>query len=120
MTDIMNISKYKLRRKELRNHSTATESALWRMLKGSQVCNLKFRRKHGVGPYILDFYCPSIKLAIELDGEVHKGQEFHDEQRSYYLSEVAQIVVMRFENLLVFENPKVIFDSIKEYIRQIE
>lgn len=116
----MNISEYKLRRKELRNHSTAAESALWRMLKGSQVCNLKFRRQHGVGSYILDFYCPEIKLAIELDGEVHNGQELHDEQRSYYLSKVAQIVVMRFENHLVFEHPEVILDSIKEYSRQVK
>ena len=51
-------------RKNLRNHSTSAEATLWKYLKAKQVAALKFRRQHSYGPYILDFYCPSLKLAI--------------------------------------------------------
>jgi very-short-patch-repair endonuclease len=120
MEDIMNRTEYLLRRKELRNNSTSAESVLWNMLKSHNICGLKFRRQHSVGPYILDFYCPQIKLAIELDGEVHKGQEVYDEQRSYYLTKVAHISVVRFENRVVFETPEVILNCIEEFFNELE
>ncbi len=102
MQTIMNKSDVTDNRKELRNHSTPAEAILWRMLKGKQRAGLKFRRQHSVGPYILDFYCPQIKLAIELDGEVHNRQQDYDEQRSYFLNRVDDIEVLRFENRTVF------------------
>ena len=40
-------------------------------LQRSQVCGKKFRRQHSVGNYILDFYCPECRLAVELDGQGH-------------------------------------------------
>ena len=101
-------------RKELRNHSTSAEATLWKMLKGKQIAGLKFRRQHSVGPYILDFYCPQIKLAIELDGEVHNRQQDYDEQRSYFLNRVEDIEVLRFENRTAFENSEQIIWEIEE------
>ena len=89
MQTIMNKSDVTGNRKELRNHSTSAEATLWKMLKGKQIAGLKFRCQHSVGPYILDFYCPQIKLAI-------------DEQRSYFLNRVEDIEVLRFENRTVF------------------
>ncbi|WP_143525188.1 endonuclease domain-containing protein, partial [Labilibacter marinus] len=56
------------KRKQLRNNSTPAECELWNYLKGKKVCRLKFRRQYSVGKYVLDFYCPELKLAIELDG----------------------------------------------------
>ena len=47
---------------------TPPEARLWRCLKGHKLDGLKFRRQHSVGPYILDFYCASAKLAVEVDG----------------------------------------------------
>ena len=102
MQTIMNKSDVTGNRKELRNHSTSAEATLWKMLKGKQIAGLKFRRQHSVGPYILDFYCPQIKLAIELDGEVHNRQQDYGEQRSYFLNRVEDIEVLRFENRTVF------------------
>ena len=101
MQTIMNKSDVTDNRKELRNHSTPAEAILWRMLKGKQIAGLKFRCQHSVGPYVLDFYCPQIKLAIELDGEVHNRQQDYDEQRSYFLNRVDDIEVLRFENRTV-------------------
>ncbi len=56
--------------KFLRRTLTPPEAILWRLLKGRPV-DLKFRRQHPLGAYILDFYCPSAKLAIEIDGMAH-------------------------------------------------
>jgi very-short-patch-repair endonuclease len=58
-------------RKKLRNQATPAEAALWKLLSGKKCGGLKFRRQHSVGPYILDFYCPEAKLAIEVDGNAH-------------------------------------------------
>ena len=54
-------------RQELRASATPAEKLLWQYIKEKQIDNYRFRRQHGVGPYILDFYCPSLRLGIELD-----------------------------------------------------
>lgn len=92
------------RRKELRNHATKSEKILWQYLKESQT-GLKFRRQAGVGPYIVDFYCPKQKLAIELDGEIHNTPEAiaYDQVRTEYL-ESLDIRVLRFPNQSIFED----------------
>ncbi|KAA6325647.1 hypothetical protein EZS27_025163 [termite gut metagenome] len=105
------------RRKELRNHGTSAEATLWKLLKGKQIEGLKFRRQHSVGSYILDFYCPEIRIAVELDGEVHHSPqaEEYDERRSDYLLKTQGIIVLRFENQMVFVYPEGILNSIVEY-----
>lgn len=115
MQDLMNRADYKERRKSLRNHGTCAEAVLWRMLKNRQVQGLKFRRQHGIGPYIIDFYCPELKLAIELDGEVHYNRSEYDEQRSEFLEKTGGICVLRFENRTVFENPARIIEEIESF-----
>ena len=54
----------------LRRVMSRPEARLWEVLR-TRPDGLKFRRQHPVGPYILDFYCPAAKLAIEVDGEAH-------------------------------------------------
>lgn len=63
-----NIASMKYLRKTLRNNGTPAEGKLWSILKNKQVENLTFRRQFSIGKYILDFYCPTLRLAIELDG----------------------------------------------------
>ena len=97
-----NIKDQKLLRQNLRNNATAPEAILWRLLKGKQIDGLKFRRQFGLGPYVLDFYCPEIRLCIELDGEVHKSYEQtqYDEIRTRFIAS-NHIKVIRFENDVV-------------------
>ncbi|MDP3993672.1 MAG: DUF559 domain-containing protein [bacterium] len=57
-------------RKDLRNHPTKAERLLWVKLKNSQTGH-KFRRQQSIGLYVVDFYCPALKLVIEVDGETH-------------------------------------------------
>ncbi len=104
----------KQRRKYLRNHSTSAEAELWKYLKSKQICNLKFRRQHSVDNYILDFYCPQLKLGIELDGEFHIYNEEYDLKRDLYLQNYG-ITIIRFENVMVFEHPDVIIKEIEEF-----
>jgi len=56
-------------RRHLRHSLTPAEAALWKGLKGSKLEGKKFRRQHSIGNYVVDFYCPECKLAIELDGQ---------------------------------------------------
>lgn len=67
-------------RKNLRNKTTRTEIILWKKLKNKQVNGYKFRRQYGIGRYVVDFYCPELYLAIEVDGANH----FFDAKSSKY------------------------------------
>ena len=122
MDDIMNRTEYLLRRKELRNNSTSAESVLWNMLKSRNVCGLKFRRQHSVGPYILDFYCPEAKLGIELDGAGHctiDGVKY-DQQRSAYLFNERNIKILRFENRDLYYNLEGVLNDITCCLRTMK
>ena len=90
----------KQRRKQLRNSLTPAEAKLWSLIKDSQLENRKFRRQHSVGPYVLDFYCPSEKLCIEMDGAGHftDGGYEYDGERTEYLRN-RNIKVVRFAAL---------------------
>ena len=61
------------RANDLRKRMTPAESALWTLLRNKKLDGYKFRRQHPAKTFILDFYCHSIKLAIELDGGIHKN-----------------------------------------------
>lgn len=101
-------------RKNLRNNSTSAEAVLWTYLQKSQLDGRKFRRQHSVGNYILDFYCPSEKLCVELDGAGHftnEGKEY-DAIRTSYLNSVG-IKVIRFENQAVFAYVNNLLNDIK-------
>ena len=58
----------KERRRELRRNQTPAEKIVWTFLRSRHLSCLRFVRQYSLGPYILDFYCPKLKLAIELDG----------------------------------------------------
>ncbi|HMQ01637.1 MAG TPA: DUF559 domain-containing protein [Candidatus Doudnabacteria bacterium] len=100
------------KRKKLRNQSTPAEIRLWYYLKNSKI-GAKFRRQHSIGPFILDFYSPKYKLAIELDGAAHDHEALYkkDFKRSVYLADQG-IKVLRFENRLIFENIQRVVDMI--------
>lgn len=103
-------------RKYLRNNSTSAEATLWNLLKNKQVGAYKFRRQHSIGNYIIDFYCPTLQLAIELDGEPHAGliNIVRDTERDKFLNQYG-ITVFRYENRWVFEYPHVIIEEILEF-----
>lgn len=76
---------------------TDAERILWSALRRDRMGGLRFRRQHAMGPFILDFYCPAIKLCIELDGPIHDAQHQQDQARTEAL-ETLGIRVIRFRN----------------------
>ena len=110
---IHNLPDKKTLRQKLRHTATPAEKVLWRSLKRSAL-GVKFRRQHGVGPYVLDFYCPEHKLAIEIQGGVHddvlRGGD-NAERQAYWESHGVQ--VLYFENRAQLELP----DHVVEWIR---
>jgi len=86
------------RRRELRNNPTPEESMLWARLKNYQT-GFKFRRQHSIGGYIVDFYCASQRMVVELDGPQHLRKESleYDEIRSRYFK-AFNIKLIRFVN----------------------
>ncbi len=75
------------RARVLRRQLSPPEARLWCCLRGGQLNGRKFRRQHPIGPYILDFYCPAARLAIEVDGQGHDHSEqmAHDRRRTVWL-----------------------------------
>jgi len=104
-------------RANLRNNQTIYEKILWERLKGRKIKGHKFNRQYGVGRYILDFYCPQEKLAIELDGSQHYTKEAleYDRIRSKFLSTLG-IVVLRFKNQEVIDDIEKVIQKIEEKI----
>ncbi len=111
---IFNLHKYKEKRKTLRNISPKSEKILWEKLKGSQFLNLKFRRQQGIGRYVVDFYCPKLKLVIELDGESHDSLNSaeYDKIRTEFFEELG-IKVLRFRNDEVCDNINSVLEILK-------
>ncbi len=112
--DKYNLSHLKQNRKNLRNNLIPAEATLWRFLKNKQVEERRFRRQFSVENYILDFYCPSEKLAIELDGDQHftNAGFLNDKERDQKLKCLG-IKVLRFENVEVFQALETVLDEIK-------
>jgi len=109
----------KLDRCCLRENATDAERKLWSILRSRRMAGLKFFRQYSVGPYILDFYCPEQRLAIEVDGGQHAdvhGQE-HDAHRDRYLKEL-NIRVIRFWNNDVLQNIEGVGKKIKEEVEE--
>jgi very-short-patch-repair endonuclease len=87
-------------RRGLRRESSDAEQRVWRMLRARKLDGVKFRRQHPIGRYVLDFYCPAARLAIEIDGGSHyepRGIR-RDLERTAFLKSIG-IRVIRFTNL---------------------
>jgi len=83
----------------LRKKATEAERILWRHLRNRNFAGYKFRRQHPFDDYVLDFYCPSAKLAVELHGGGHNYQagQLRDRTRSEFLAR-REVIVLRFWN----------------------
>ena len=100
-------------RKKLRNEGTSAEAELWKHISNKKLKGRKFRRQHSVGSYVLDFYCPAEKLAIELDGDYHYWQEGIDKDlKKELFLQVHSIRVLRFENKWVFQDLEYVLKTI--------
>ncbi|WP_454718636.1 endonuclease domain-containing protein [Caulobacter segnis] len=108
----------RLTARRFRRELTLPEVLLWLELKGRRLGGLQFRRQHPIGPYILDFYCQSLGLAVEVDGEQHALDDHpvRDARRDAWLS-AQGIATFRIPARDVLETPEGAARSILEHLR---
>ena len=80
-------------RLKLRKESSVPERILWKYIRDKKI-GYKFRRQHGIGPYVVDFYCPQLKLIIEIDGGYHDDPDVQqrDAIREKYLQDQGLVI----------------------------
>ncbi|WP_372744860.1 endonuclease domain-containing protein [Lutibacter sp.] len=107
--------------KNLRNNSTKSEIYLWRILKNKQFYGYKFIRQRPIDKYIVDFYCPELMLAIELDGYSHQLVEVQEKDliKEKRLNEL-NVAILRFSDFQVFNDIENVIRKIEFYIFEFE
>ena len=101
----------------LRKSMTYSESLLWEKLKGKQLLGLRFRRQHPIDMFIVDFYCHTARLVIEVDGEIHMDQIEYDDGREADI-EKYNIKIIRFTNDEVNNNIEDVLQKIESVIKE--
>ena len=97
--------KNKINSRRLRSNQTDAEMLLWSCIRRKQIKNIQFYRQKLIGNFIVDFYAPSTKLVIEIDGGQH-FEENHiekDKRRDTYLHKLG-LKVLRFDNLQILQS----------------
>ena len=102
--------------RHLRQNLTPSEATLWTALCNRQLEGLKFRCQHPVGSFIVDFYCPSCKLVIEIDGSIHDQQQDYDQARTDQLQDFGYSV-LRFTNDEVINDLSKVINQIIEAVQ---
>ncbi len=119
MTEIFNRKEQTGVRKSLRKHMPDAELILWSRLKKRQA-GAKFRRQHGIEGFVVDFYCPELKLAVEVDGDSHykgDGQE-RDKIRSGQIEKYG-ISMIRFSNNEIDRNLNGVLMTLENRIAEL-
>ncbi|NUL83573.1 MAG: DUF559 domain-containing protein [Armatimonadetes bacterium] len=94
----------------LRSSASAGEHALWQELRRKRL-GVRFRRQYPIGPYVLDFYCPSRWLCVEVDGDFHDGRQERDATRDAFLAKMG-VRTLRFWSTEVLNDAKAVAQSI--------
>ena len=117
MTKHYNKKSEQEKRRQLRNNMTYCEKLLWMYLRKKQM-GYRFLRQYSVDKYVIDFYCPELKIAVESDGDVHDlpEQKAHDEDRQENLEKFG-ITFVRIKNEELLGNSNKAFAKIEEAIK---
>ena len=110
---------HRQRARKLRKHLTDPERVLWTHLRRRRLAGLRFRRQHPIPPFIVDFACPQIRLAIEIDGSQHDADHARDQRRTEQLSKNGY-QVLRFWNSDVIEDVDTVLETIRRTAINLE
>ncbi len=110
-----NLKYQKQIRSQLRTNMPKPEEILWQRIRRKQL-GVKFRRQHGIGRYIVDFYCAELNLAIEIDGDSHFSDEGKEKDtiRDAFI-EALGIKVLRFTNEEVMKQTESVLERIIQF-----
>ena len=115
MSQLYNKKTVEDRRRNLRNQQTEAERIFWNIVRGRKFSNLKFRRQFSIGSYILDFYCPEIGLAVEIDGGQHATNIEYDRARTKFINRLG-IRVVRFWNNDITKFASGVYDELARFV----
>ncbi|HPA25763.1 MAG TPA: endonuclease domain-containing protein [bacterium] len=117
--ELFNHSNQKPIRAKLRNSMTKGEVVLWNKLRFNQF-GYKFRRQHGIGKYIVDFYCPELKLIIEIDGGTHNyaNNPDYEIERQTYLESLG-FKIKRYTNELIANDLNSVLSDLYNYCQSL-
>jgi very-short-patch-repair endonuclease len=109
------------KRRNLRREQTYCEKLVWMFLRNRQMLGCKFRRQYSIDQYVVDFYHPKLKLAIEIDGGVHDlpEQKEYDAERQEDIEKFG-ITFVRITNEKLLGNPNRAFAKIEDAIKILE
>jgi len=118
MTKLYNLEILKSRRRVLRRNPPSPEIIVWNTVRNRQIDGCKFKRQYSVGRFVIDFFCPELKLAVEIDGDTHykESEQEKDRHRQQYLEKLG-IKFLRFTNQDINENLNGVVERIREYIQ---
>ena len=108
------------RAKALRNAQTPAEEILWDRIRRNRI-GYRFRRQHAISHVILDFYCPELRLGIEVDGGIHRQPDVR--AKDLYKEELIEnygITLLRFTNDLIAVNIDLVVEKIRNAVRELE
>lgn len=120
MTEVYNKNSEKEKRRSLRQNIVKAEKIIWDKIRNRQIEDCKFRRQYSVDKFVIDFYSPILKLAIEIDSESHfqEGAAEYDRERQMYIESLG-IKFIRFTNNDVYENLDGVLESIAMKVREL-
>jgi very-short-patch-repair endonuclease len=120
MTELYNRSAERDKRQSLRNNMPPAERLLWGRLRKKQLEGFKFRRQYSIGAFVVDFYGPGLKLAIEVDGASHVGKaaQVYDAERQAFL-ESKGVRVLRFTNQQVYKELDGVVATIAQVVKEL-
>ena len=106
--------------RELRKNMTDAEQRLWFRVRMRQIKNAQFYRQKIIGDYIVDFYCPKVRLVIEVDGSQHYEEKgvSEDQRRDNYLRRLG-LRVLRFSNREICEETESVVELIYKKIKNL-
>jgi very-short-patch-repair endonuclease len=121
MTKHFNKSSEKIKRRKLRQNQTEAEKLIWRFLRNRQLLGYKIKRQYSIDHFVVDFYCPELKLAVEADGGSHIEPERkkYDIRREKYLKKFG-VSLVRIKDEELFGNPNKAFAKIEDAIKKLK
>lgn len=106
------------RARELRKETTETEKLFWnKILKNKKLVNLKFTRQKPLDYFIVDFYCASLSLIIEIDGKIHNFQKTRDKERDNLLKQKFGLKIIRYKNEEILNDTEKIVEDLVRKIK---
>jgi very-short-patch-repair endonuclease len=120
MTKLYNQSSERDKRRSLRNNMPLAEKIVWAKIRSQQIEKCRFRRQYSISAFVIDFYAPELKLALEIDGDSHfvEGAQAYDYEREAFHKDKG-VKILRFTNSQVYENLDGVLEAIAHKIQEL-